>query len=115
MRLVAQVRGGRTGVAAVARAGASGGAKLKHALTTLSAVSFDVPAAAAPDLIRSLSARQDVMSIVPAAHSLNWLPQTTTAELVLAELMTMGMATLSLWSLPGKLLNRAANGSRSNV
>lgn len=48
-------------------------------------------------------------------HSLNWLPQTTTAELVLAELMTMGMATLSLWSLPGKLLNRAANGSRSNV
>ena len=67
MRLVAQVRGGRTGVAAVARAGASGGAKLKHALTTLSAVSFDVPAAAAPGLIRSLSARQDVMSIVPAA------------------------------------------------
>lgn len=67
MRLVAQVRGGRTGVAAVARAGASGGAKLKHALTTLSAVSFDVPAAAAPGLVRSLSARQNVMSIVPAA------------------------------------------------
>ena len=48
-------------------------------------------------------------------HSLNWLPQTTTAELVLAELMTMGMATLSLWSLPGKLLHRAANGDSSTV
>lgn len=48
----------------------------------------------------------------PTRHTLNWLPQATTADLVLAELMTMGMATGSLWSLPGKLLHRAASGPR---
>lgn len=37
-------------------------------------------------------------------HSLNWFPTTTTAELVLAELLTMGMDTMSLRSLPAKLL-----------
>lgn len=57
----------------------------------------------------------DLANLDSTRHSLNWLAQTTTAELVLAELMTMGMPTINLWSLPGKLLNRAANGSRSNV
>jgi len=46
----------------------------------------------------------------PTKHTLNWFPETTTAEVVLAELMTMGMYTKSLWSLPGKLLHRATNG-----
>lgn len=50
----------------------------------------------------------DLNQLDPTRHTLNWLPQATTAELVLAELMTMGMATKSLWSLPGKLLHRAA-------
>jgi hypothetical protein len=40
----------------------------------------------------------------PTRHSLNWFPTTTTAELVLAELLTMGMDTMSLRSLPAKLL-----------
>ncbi len=43
-------------------------------------------------------------------HTLNWFPQTTTAELVLAELLTMGMTTRDLWSLPGKMLNSWAQG-----
>lgn len=44
-------------------------------------------------------------------HTLNWFPQTTTAELVLSELLTMGMTTRDLWSLPGKMLNSwAQNG-----
>ncbi len=43
-------------------------------------------------------------------HTLNWFPQTTTAELVLAELLTMGMTTRDLWSLPGKMLHTLVQG-----
>ena len=52
-----------------------------------------------------------VADLDTSRHTLTWLAQATTAELVLAELMTMGMATRSLWSLPGKLLHNTLKGS----
>lgn len=43
-------------------------------------------------------------------HTLNWFAGTTVEELVLAELLTLGMTTRDLWSLPGKIIHAAVTG-----